>query len=121
LFVIAASIPSLAFADPKDKMDANVRDRASRITGTSRVIVEFYSEPDIKAFGNGTAGRKLGQNAQVADVANTSLITVAGDSRVKKVWLDRLAFATLERTGNAIGSTDARQDFGLSGRGVGVA
>src|SRR6188474_2635758 len=121
LFVIAASIPSFAAAGPSDKMDAHVRDRASRITGSSRVIVEFYSDVDAGAFGNGTAGRKLGSRAQVAEIANTSLNTLAGDSRVKHVWLDRPAFATLERTGNAIGSTDARQDFGLSGRGVGVA
>ena len=93
ILALAASIPTLAFADPKDKMDAHVRDRASRITGSSRVIVEFYSEPDVKAFGRGTAGRKVGSRAQVAEVENTSLITVAGDSRVKKVWLDRLAFA----------------------------
>src|SRR6185436_9538019 len=105
---------------PRDKMDANVRDRSARITGTSRVIVEFYSDPDVRVFATATTGRKLGSRAQVAEIANTSLITVAGDSRVKHVWLDRPAFATLERTGNAIGSTDARQDFGLSGRGVGV-
>src|SRR5215204_4700821 len=67
LAVIAASVPSLAAADQGDKMDATVRDRATRITGTSRVIVEFYSEPDVRAFGRGTAGRKLGQHAQVAE------------------------------------------------------
>src|SRR5688572_24921002 len=121
LIVIAAGTPSFAAAGPSDKMDANVRDRASRISGTSRVIVEFYSDADVRVFGNATAGRKLGSRAQVAEIANTSLNTVAGDSRVKHVWLDRPAFATLERTGNAIGSTNARQDFGLSGRGVGIA
>jgi hypothetical protein len=44
VFAIAASIPAFAAAGPGDKMDAHVRDRASRISGSSRVIVEFYSE-----------------------------------------------------------------------------
>ena len=35
--------------------------------------------------------------------------------------IDRPAFPTLERTGGAIGAAAARQEFGLTGNGVGVA
>ena len=121
LLVLALGLPSLASAEPGDKIDAQVRDRASRISGWSRVIVEFVSEPDVRAFGRGTAGRKLGARSQVAEIENTSLNTLASDARVSHIWLDRPTFATLERTGGAIGSTLARDEFGLSGRGVGVA
>jgi subtilisin family serine protease len=39
------------------------------------------------------------------------------------LWIgpDRAAFATLERTGAAIASTVARQQFKLTGKGVGIA
>ena len=122
LLVAAASVPTLAFADqPQDKMDAVVRDRSNRISGWSRVIVQFVGEPDVRVFGRGNAGRKLGQSAQVAEIENTSLMTLAADTRVAKVWIDRPVVPTLERTSGAIGSTLAREEFGVSGKGVGVA
>src|SRR5688572_27310282 len=122
LALVVAGVPSLAFAEqPNDKLDAVLKDRASRIGGWSRVIVEFVSEPDSRVFGRGTGGRKLGQHAQVGEVENTSLNALASDPRVLKVWIDRPVVPTVERTGNAVGSTLARDAFGVSGRGVGVA
>src|SRR5688572_25664505 len=101
-FLVAASVPTLASAQgPNDKLDAVLKDRATRISGWSRVIVEFVSEPDSRVFGNGTGGRKLGQNAQVGEVANTSLTALASDARVSRVWVDRPVVPTVERTGNA--------------------
>ena len=89
LFVLTATFPSVAVAQSNEKLDAALKNRAQRISGWSRVIVEFNGEPDVRAFGNGTAGRKLGQRAQVAEIANTSLMTLAADTRVARVWIDR--------------------------------
>lgn len=104
-----------------DKMDSILRLRASQLVGRSRVIVEFKNEPDVRVFGRGFAGRRLNQRAQVADIENRSLDEIAADPRVERVMIDRPAFATMERTGAAIGATLARQQFSVTGRGVGVA
>src|SRR5687767_9381045 len=118
--VFVAGVPSLAAAQP-DKLDAVLRDRSTRIAGWSRVIVQFNGEPDVRVFGRGPTGRRVGQQSQVGDVENTALATLAADARVKRVWADRPAFPTLERTGAAIGAAIARDEFGLTGRGIGVA
>src|SRR5918993_827695 len=119
-FVFIAGVPSLAAAQA-DKLDAVLRDRSTRIAGWSRVIVEFNGEPDVRVFGRGTTGRRVGQQSQVGEVENTALASLAADARVKRVWADRPAFPTLERTGAAIGAALARDEFGLSGRGIGIA
>src|SRR5688572_268258 len=119
--VALASLSSIAAAEPADKLDTVLRDRSTRLAGWSRVIVEFVGEPDVRVFGRGTTGRRLGQTAQVGEVENTALLDLASDARVKRVWADRPAFPTLERTGAAIGAAMAREQFGLTGRGVGVA
>ena len=118
--VFIAGIPSLAAAQA-DKLDAVLRDRSTRIAGWSRVIIEFNGEPDVRVFGRGTTGRRVGQQSQVGEVENTALGSLAADARVKRVWADRPAFPTLERTGSAIGAALARDEFGLTGRGIGVA
>ena len=59
--------------------------------------------------------------AQVADVDNFALETLASQPDVARVLPDRAAFATVERTGAAIGAALARWQFGLTGQGVGVA
>ena len=121
LTLVAASIPSLGAAQGNDKLDAQLKERSKRITGHSRVIVEFNGEPDVRVFGNGAAGRKLGHRAQVAEIENTKLTAMASDARVSKIWIDRPVVPTLERTGAAIGATLARTEFDVTGRGVGVA
>ena len=105
----------------RDKMDSVLRERAAALVGRSRVIVEFKSDPDVRVFGRGFAGRRLNQRAQVADVDNRTLDDLASDPRVERVMIDRPTFATMERTGAAIGATIARQQFSLTGKGVGVA
>jgi hypothetical protein len=52
------------------------------------------------ACGRGVAGRKLDNGAQVGEVDNIVLTTVASDPRVERVMVDRPAFATMERTGS---------------------
>jgi serine protease AprX len=89
--------------------------------GRSRVIVQFKGDADIRVFGRGVVGRRLDGSAQVGEVDNLVLGALAADPRVERVMIDRPAFATMERTGLAIGATLARSSIGVTGRGVGVA
>jgi serine protease AprX len=124
LFVLAATS---GFAGPKsagDRLDSVLRKRAKQLAGTSRVIVEFRDMPDVRAITGrgGVAGKRLSiLRANVAEIANTRLEALATDPRVARVYIDRPAFATLERTSNAIGAAMARQELGLTGTGIGVA
>ena len=92
--VLVAGLPSLAAAQQDGKLDAVLRDRSTRLAGWSRVIVEFTGEPDVRVFGRGTTGRRVGQQMQAGEVENTALASLAADGRVKKVWADRPAFPT---------------------------
>ena len=120
-----ALIPSAAFAQAgSDKLDRLLAARAAQLDGRSRVIVEFRDQPDARVLtrSGGVAGRVLSTpHAQVADVHNQSLRDLARDPAVARVLPDRDTFATMERTGLAIGATMARQEFGLSGNGIGIA
>jgi serine protease AprX len=104
-----------------DKLDPVLRYRAKQLAGRSRVIVQFNGDADVRVFGRGVVGRRLDGGAQVGEVDNIALATVASDPRVARVMIDRPAFATMERTGQAIGATLARSQYGVSGKGVGVA
>ena len=105
-----------------DKLDSVLRHRARQLSGRTRVIVQFKGDADVRVFGTrATTGRRLGQRAQVAELNNFDLQTLAADPRVERVMFDRPTFATLERTGLSTGAGQARREFGLSGRGVGVA
>src|SRR5688572_30768344 len=120
LCATAAAGQSTQARDP-GKLDSVLRQRAMQLAGRSRVIVEFTAEPDVRVFARGAAGRQVGGHAQVGEIDNRLLATVAADPRVARVMVDRPAFATLDRTGAAIGATGAREDFGVDGLGVGVA
>ena len=116
--------PSAVDAQGADNLDPLLRARATQLVGRSRVIVEFRDAPDVRVLtrDGGIAGRTLqAQHAQVADVRNQSLAEIAQNPAVLRVLPDRDAFATMERTGAAVGATMARQEFGLSGRGIGIA
>jgi serine protease AprX len=104
-----------------DKLDAVLRDRAAQLTGRSRVIVEFKGDSDVRVFARGAAGRAVGSRARVGELDNAMLLRVAGDARVARIMVDRPTFATLDRTGAAVGATSSRRDFGVDGRGIGVA
>src|SRR5215216_654207 len=120
---IAASVLSITAvpataADAARKMDAALEARSHQPTGRSRVIVQFSGETDVRVItdAHGAAGRRLASlRAQVAHLDNRELAHVAADARVARVWLDRPAFATLERTGGAVGAAQAREEFGLTG------
>jgi len=89
--------------------------------GRSRVIVQFRGDADVRVFGRGTVGKRLDRSAQVGEVDNLVLGALASDPRVERVMVDRPAFATMERTGLAIGASLARSSYGVTGRGIGVA
>jgi serine protease AprX len=117
-----------AFAGQRDGhargLDSVLRNRARQLTGSSRVIVEFRDVPDIRAITShgGIAGRKLSLlKAQVAQISNSQLASLADDPRVARISVDRPAFAMLERTAMTTGVATARQDFGVTGAGIGIA
>jgi len=122
-------IPSLASAQadaparPASKLDRLLAARSRQFTGTSRVIVEYTGEPDVRAItaAHGVTTRALRRrNAHVAEISNLNLRTLAMDPRVARVMADRPTFATMERTAAAIGlGSPAERE--ASGVGVGIA
>jgi hypothetical protein len=121
LVALTASSVSAQSFNRGEKLDPVLRHRARQMTGRSRVIVQFRDDADVRVFGRGVAGRRLDRRSQVGEVDNLALATVAADPRVERVMVDRPAFATMERTGQAIGATLARSYYGVTGRGVGVS
>jgi serine protease AprX len=117
----ASSVSAQSNGRLGDKLDPVLRHRARQMAGRSRVIVQFKHDADVRVFGRGVIGRRLDRRAQVGEVDNLALAAMASDPRVERVMIDRPAFATMERTGQAIGAAVARSQYGVSGRGVGVA
>jgi serine protease AprX len=124
--VHAQARPHSARAD--SKLDRILDGRARQLTGRSRVIVEFNGAPDVRAItsARGVTTRPLRGVRHVAEIGNTDLALLAADPRVARVMTDRPAFATLERTGAAIGLEALPQSSsgtaaGTGGAGVGIA
>jgi serine protease AprX len=121
--VSLTSVPLLAQGAASGKLDDVLKGRASDLRGRSRVIVEYADAEDARAI-TGVRGhlqRRLpGAHAHVAEVDNSALASLAADPRVAHLMVDRPAFATLYRTGRTTGAIVARQEFGVSGHGVGV-
>jgi serine protease AprX len=105
-----------------DKMDRVLRHRARQLSGRTRVIVQFKGDADVRVFGKRSrTGRRIGRRAQVAELNNFDLVSLAADPRVERVMIDRPTFATLERTGKATGASSARSSYDVTGQGIGVA
>ena len=122
--VVTCATPAAAGSRDATRLDAVLRQRARQVAGTSRVIVQFRGATDVRAITGqgGRAGKKLSLlKAHVAEVSNARLAALADDPRVARVFIDRPAFATMERTSAVVGATLAREDLGLTGAGVGVA
>ena len=83
--------------------------------------MQFSGDADVRVFGRGVVGRRLDGGAQVGEVDNIALATVASDPRVARVMIDRPAFATMERTGRPSARRSRVVSHGVSGKGVGVA
>ena len=126
LLLLAVLLPATASAaDPVAKLDAALRVRASYARGISRVIITTVNGVPAAAAiaaSRGTAGRQLPTlNAQVANVPDSSLLSLAARPDVLSVALDRRVQGTMERTAAAVGATDVREALGFDGSGIGVA
>ena len=124
ILIAVGSPPAWAQPTTPNKLDPLLQVQSRQLSGRSRVIVEFHGAPDARVITRyrGLAGRQLGDShGQAAEIDNAALATFASDPQVQWVGPDHDAFATLERTGAAIASTLARQQFKLTGNGVGIA
>ena len=128
MFLLAgASPPIAASSGDLSKLDPLSRQRALAGSGWSRVIVRATDGSAATGLGNaigelgGRPGRALRViDALVADVPNGKLAALAGNPRVARISLDRLALGSMERTGATVSATTVRQTLGLDGSGVGV-
>ena len=105
-----------------------LRQRASLLTGRSRVIIRPADGVTVSALSTllirvgAILGRPLtGINAQVADIPNIAIAVIAGSQLVGHMSLDRAVAGAMERTGATVGATAVRQALGLDGSGVGIA
>src|SRR5687767_9576690 len=83
VFGVSTWSPAQAAGDgPHSKLDRLLGDRARKLTGQSRVIVEFNGAPDVRAItgAHGVAARQMrGRPSQVAEIGNAYLVTLARD------------------------------------------
>jgi serine protease AprX len=111
-----------------DKLDPLLQAAATTPTGRSLVIVRAHDAQTLDevaalvAAAGGVLGRQLSIiEAQVADVPNAALLTLANNAIVRRIAADRPTGGTMERTGATVGAVTARQTFGYDGSGIGVA
>jgi subtilisin family serine protease len=113
-----------ALADTPDTLGPVAQERASIAAGRSRVIVEFTVTADARVI-TGEQGRVIrllsGQQAHVAELDDRAIARLAADARIARITVDRPVFATLARVGATTGATPARERFGVTGLGIGVA
>ena len=114
--------------DWRSKLDPILQQRASLLTGRSRVIlraVDTWSLTQILPLVlqvGGALGLALPIiDAQVVDLPHVALPLVASSPLVRRMSLDRLAGGALERTGLTVGAASVRQDYGYDGAGIGIA
>jgi serine protease AprX len=110
------------------KFDSLLLQRASLLTGQSRVVVTAADGASIAAVRlliqqlGGTLGRELDViRGTAATVPNAALNAVSASAVVKHLSLDRVIAGAMERTGPTIGATAIRQQLGVDGTGVTVA
>jgi len=107
------------------KLDHELRLRAETPRGHSRVIVRLNPGANGDALirtVHGTAGRRLESGAaQVADVPDGALDTLARQPGVRAVSLDRRVRGAVDPTAATVGAAYVQQTLGLDGSGVGVA
>lgn len=102
-------------------------DALAGAAGAGRVLVDFAAPPSAAELAAlAAAGAHVVRvfevvptAAVVADAA--ALPALAGAPGVVLVEADRLLWPTLDRSGPAVGADVARRDYGLTGKGVGIA
>lgn len=115
-------------AAPLLKMDSLTQQRMLDVTGSSRVIVraaDGVSAGSLLSVVTNAGGTILGSlplvNAQLVELPNIALVTVALDPLVGRISYDRLLLGAMERTGATVRATEVHEDLGYDGSGVGVA
>jgi serine protease AprX len=110
-----------------DKLDNELRSRATRLLGTSKVILtvkpgqEANAQQEIRRLG-GRLGRRLQLvNGMVVELPNRVIKQISERSEVLGVHFDRPIAPHMNRAAVAVGARAAQQTFGYDGAGVGVA
>ena len=125
-FLAACTGQALAARHADDsKLDGALRQRAHAPLGASRVIIQTTDglplDGHIKSL-RGKPGRQLRLlGAQVAEIPDHALDSLAGLARVRAISLDRPVHGAMERTAAAIGARWVHENLGFDGAGIGVA
>src|SRR5688572_1301887 len=97
---------SLVVLNPLAKMDSLTQARMLNVTGNSRVIVrtaDGASVTSLLSLVTDLGGTVLGAlplvNAQLVELPNLSLVTLALNPAVERISFDRLLLGAMERTG----------------------
>jgi serine protease AprX len=110
-----------------DKLDSELRGRATRLLGTSKVILtvkpgqEANAQQEIRRLG-GRLGRRLPLvNGMVVELPNRVIKQISERSEVLGVHFDRPIAPHMNRAAVAVGARAAQSQWGYDGAGVGVA
>jgi serine protease AprX len=112
--------------DGSRQLDQELRERANRGTGRSRVILELkpgaeVSAADSRALGAERGRRLRSYNGQVVEVPDSQLKKLAKHPAVLSIHHDRPIHKHNGRTSATIGARAAWLTYGYTGAGVGVA
>jgi subtilisin family serine protease len=112
--------------DGSRELDRELRDRANRGTGRSRVILELkpgaeVSAADLRALGAERGKRLRSYNGQVVEIPDSQLKKLAKHPAVLSIHHDRPIHKHNGRTSATIGARSARLIYGYTGAGIGVA
>jgi serine protease AprX len=128
LITLSAASARAQLPNWQSKLDPVLLQRASLVTGRSRVIVRVVSPNTLPGLNaligalGGTLGRSLPViSATVATIPNAVITALAAFPLVAHVSIDRGVAGAMERTGPTVGAPAARQEFGVDGSGIGVA
>jgi subtilisin family serine protease len=129
LLIVACASPAFAQSTVAlQKMDRITKDRLSKPSGHSRVIIQMVDRPSLStadtlvAQYRGSIHRTFPAiNSQVATLPNTAIAAIAESPLVARLSLDRRITAANERTAATIGATAIRETLGYDGSGIGIA
>jgi serine protease AprX len=111
----------------RDKLDKDVRSRANRLLGTTRVIItvkpgqEANAADEIRKLG-GRLGRRLKLvDGMVVELPNRLIKRISERSEVLGIHLDRPISGHMNRAAVSVGARAVQQEYGYDGAGIGVA
>jgi serine protease AprX len=112
--------------DGSRQLDGELRRRANRGIGRSRVIIELKpgwetSASDVRAFGGKLGKRLRTYNGQVVELSDAQLKRLAKHPAVLSIHHDRPIYKHNNRTAVTTGARTAQLAYGYTGAGIGVA